>query len=207
MHAAGPPPPPLSAGLRARSWPAVPSALGFPARTELRPRARPPWACSRRAGPASPDLRPAAWTTWTPCSACSCTGQCCAGAATRGAAASGVRRSLPGARRGARLRGRGGGLPRGRCSAFAGSRRWRRGPGAAGFLAPSSKHHLLQRRQPIKRRCSLNTSRLSPGKRAESSVWTLVATGVRTVHFFNKSKFNPPPDHTPHTQVTTQRKF
>lgn len=33
-------------------------------------------ACFRWAGPASPNVRPGVWRTWTQCSASSCTGQC-----------------------------------------------------------------------------------------------------------------------------------
>lgn len=37
------------------------------------------WACFRWAGPASPNLPPGTWRTWTLCSASSSTGQCWAG--------------------------------------------------------------------------------------------------------------------------------
>ncbi|XP_036708161.1 uncharacterized protein LOC118895352 [Balaenoptera musculus] len=92
-------PPPFSPRfLRDRSWQPFPSALGFPAAARAVPEAGgatgaggetspcsapvtccaplPPslkWACFRWAGPASPNLPPGTWRTWTLCSASSST--------------------------------------------------------------------------------------------------------------------------------------
>ena len=102
-------PPPFSPrSLRDRSWQPFPSALGFPAAARAVPEAGgatgaggetspcpapvtccaplPPslkWACFRWAGPASPNLPPGTWRTWTLCSASSSTGQCWAGGSAK----------------------------------------------------------------------------------------------------------------------------
>lgn len=101
------------------------------------------------------------------------------------------------------------------CSGSPGSHCWESGPTRGRITHSPSRKHFLKKRETVKQSYSLNISRPSLGKRAESFVWTWVVIGARTSHFLTNLNSNrPPTQHTditrtrarPHT-LTTQKKF
>lgn len=176
--------------------------------------ARLKWACFRWAGPASPNLRPGTWRTWTLCSASSSTGQCPVGGLRespprvpgdsgegRGNSVLGSRgKSLAWDSPGTALAA-GGALGPARPPSPQSGAREPQGlasgspaPRGTGLVTLLQKHRFLKKRNTIKQSWSFDTSRLSSAKRF---VWTLGVTGVRTSQFLTNLNSTPPlPTHT-----------